>query len=159
MIRKLLFFVCVLMSLTASSMQNKGSESRKEIELREVKDTVTHDVVHSKRKVPSMKPNIPVVEYIPEESKLVFESSVYQLISFYITDCTQTEIIHSEYLELSPDCESGVLDIGLRCKHIYKWNIICRRFEIKILVQGKRTLFDFNRLHNCLLEMNLCCKV
>ena len=48
MIRKLLFFVCVLMSLTASSMQNKGSESRKEIELREVKDTVTHDVVHSK---------------------------------------------------------------------------------------------------------------
>lgn len=29
-------------------MQNKGSESRKEIELREVKDTVTHDVVHSK---------------------------------------------------------------------------------------------------------------
>ena len=105
MIRKLLFFVCVLMSLTASSMQNKGSESRKEIELREVKDTVTHDVVHSKRKVPSMKPNIPVVEYIPEESQLVFESSVYQLISFYITDCTQTEIIHSEYLELSPDCE------------------------------------------------------
>ena len=48
MIRKLLFFVCVLMSLTASSMKNKGSESRKEIELREVKDTVTHDVVHSK---------------------------------------------------------------------------------------------------------------
>ena len=48
MIRKLLFFVCVLMSLTASSMQNKDSESRKEIELREVKDTVTHDVVHSK---------------------------------------------------------------------------------------------------------------
>ena len=39
MIRKLLFFVCVLMSLTASSMQNKDSESRKEIELREVKDT------------------------------------------------------------------------------------------------------------------------
>ena len=36
------------MSLTASSMQNKDSESRKEIELREVKDTVTHDVVHSK---------------------------------------------------------------------------------------------------------------
>lgn len=29
-------------------MQNKDSESRKEIELREVKDTVTHDVVHSK---------------------------------------------------------------------------------------------------------------
>ena len=86
-------------------MQNKDSESRKEIELREVKDTVTHDIVHSKRKVPSMKPNLPVVEYIPEESKLVFESSVYQLISFYITDCTQTEIIHSEYLELSPDCE------------------------------------------------------
>ena len=48
MIRKLLFFVCVLMSLTASSMQNKGSESRKEIELREVKDRVTHDVLHSK---------------------------------------------------------------------------------------------------------------
>lgn len=40
--------MCVLMSLTASSMQNKGSESRKEIELREVKDTVTHDVIHSK---------------------------------------------------------------------------------------------------------------
>ena len=48
MIRKFLFFVCVLMSLTASSMKNKGSESRKEIELREVKDTVTHDVIHSK---------------------------------------------------------------------------------------------------------------
>lgn len=114
MSRNVLFAACVLMSLAATSMQARSSESSDVVHFREANDSVYCDDVHTKRKIPGMMASIPLVEYVPEQGQLIFESAVCQSVSFYIVERTNpTAVVLSGNLELAPGCETALNLCGL----------------------------------------------